>query len=62
MPAKVGYGKGVPMGADLSDGPKGKAPTWNQFGGGVWATDLGYSFKILVLYDTLLAPLGKPLA
>ena len=22
----------------------------------------GYSFKILVLYDTLLAPLGKPLA
>jgi hypothetical protein len=42
--------------------PKGKAPTWNQFGYGVWATDPGYSFKILVLYDTLLAPLGKPLA
>jgi hypothetical protein len=42
--------------------PKGKAPTWNQFGNGVWAIDPGYSFKILVLYDTLLAPLGKPLA
>jgi hypothetical protein len=28
MPAKVGYGKGVPMGADLSDAPKGKAPTF----------------------------------
>lgn len=42
--------------------PKGKAPTWNQFGGGVWATDLGYSFKVLVLYDLLLKTVGKPLA
>jgi hypothetical protein len=42
--------------------PKGKAPTWNQFGNGVWATDPGYSFKILVLYDTLLIRVGLPLA
>ena len=28
MPAKVGYTKGVPMGGDLSDAPKGKAPTF----------------------------------
>ena len=28
MPAKIGYTKGVPMGGDLSDAPKGKAPTF----------------------------------
>ena len=28
MPARVGYGKGVPMGGDLSDAPAGKAPTF----------------------------------
>jgi hypothetical protein len=28
MPAEVGYSKGVPMGGDLSDGPKGKSPTF----------------------------------
>ncbi len=28
MPAKVGYTKGVPMGGDLSDAPKGKSPTF----------------------------------
>jgi hypothetical protein len=28
MPARIGYGKGVPMGSDLSDAPKGKAPTF----------------------------------
>jgi hypothetical protein len=28
MPAKVGYTKGVPMGGDLTDAPKGKAPTF----------------------------------
>jgi hypothetical protein len=27
--------------------PKGKAPTWNQFGNGVWATDTNYAFKIV---------------
>ncbi|HEX9183743.1 MAG TPA: DUF3604 domain-containing protein [Burkholderiales bacterium] len=28
LPAQVGYAKGVPMGGDLSDAPKGKAPTF----------------------------------
>ena len=28
LPAKIGYTKGVPMGADLSNAPKGKAPTF----------------------------------
>jgi len=28
MPAAVGYAKGVPMGGDMSDGPKGKSPTF----------------------------------
>lgn len=27
--------------------PKGKAPTWNQFGSGVWATDPTYASKIV---------------
>jgi len=28
MPAAIGYTKGVPMGGDLSDAPKGKSPTF----------------------------------
>ncbi|MGZ9262506.1 MAG: DUF3604 domain-containing protein, partial [Candidatus Binatia bacterium] len=28
LPAKIGYTKGVPMGGDLTDAPKGKAPTF----------------------------------
>ena len=28
LPAKIGYTKGVPMGGDLSNAPKGKAPTF----------------------------------
>ena len=28
MPAAIGYAKGVPMGGDLSDAPKGKSPTF----------------------------------
>ena len=28
MPAKIGYTKGVPMGGDLTDAPKGKTPTF----------------------------------
>jgi hypothetical protein len=27
--------------------PKGKAPTWNQFGHGIWATDPTYASKIV---------------
>ena len=28
QPARIGYAKGVPMGGDLSDAPRGKAPTF----------------------------------
>jgi hypothetical protein len=28
MPAAIGYGKGVPMGGDMSNAPKGKSPTF----------------------------------
>jgi hypothetical protein len=28
LPAAIGYGKGVPMGGDLSNAPKGKSPTF----------------------------------
>ena len=28
LPARIGYTKGVPMGGDLSDAPKGKSPTF----------------------------------
>jgi hypothetical protein len=28
MPAAIGYAKGVPMGGDLTDAPKGKSPTF----------------------------------
>ena len=34
--------------------PKGKAPKWNQFGNGNWATDPAYAAKILNLYAQLL--------
>ncbi len=42
--------------------PKGKAPTWNQFGGGVWASDPTYASKILNLYTDLLGKYGLALA
>jgi hypothetical protein len=42
--------------------PKGKAPTWNQFGNGVWASDPTYAPKILDLYAKLLTKYGLTLA
>jgi hypothetical protein len=42
--------------------PKGKAPTWNQFGNGNWATDPNYWTKIRELYSDLLARYGLSLA
>lgn len=39
--------------------PKGKAPLWNQFGNGNWATDPDYAAKILNLYDQLLRSTGQ---
>lgn len=35
--------------------PKGKAPTWEQFGNGNWATDPTYASKVLGIYDQILA-------
>jgi hypothetical protein len=34
--------------------PKGKAPLWNNFGSGIWATDPTYATKLLNLYQKLL--------
>lgn len=35
--------------------PKGRAPTWNQFGNGNWATAPTYATTILTLYSELLS-------
>ncbi|HZP30946.1 MAG TPA: glucosaminidase domain-containing protein [Acidimicrobiia bacterium] len=35
--------------------PKGKAPSWKQFGNGNWATDTDYAAKIWNLYRDLLS-------
>ena len=35
--------------------PKGRAPTWNQFGNGNWATASTYANTILTLYTELLS-------
>ena len=34
--------------------PKGKAPTWDQFGNGIWATDPGYAAKVLGIYQQII--------
>ena len=34
--------------------PKGKAPTWEQFGNGIWATDPGYAAKVLGIHQQIL--------
>jgi hypothetical protein len=34
--------------------PKGKAPTWDRFGNGNWASDPQYGAKILALYTDML--------
>lgn len=33
--------------------PKGKAPTWEQFGNGIWATDPNYASKVLGVYGQI---------
>lgn len=35
--------------------PKGKAPTWEQFGNGNWATDPDYAGKVLGIYAQIVA-------
>jgi Mannosyl-glycoprotein endo-beta-N-acetylglucosaminidase len=42
--------------------PKGKAPSWNQFGNGVWATDPAYAGKVLGVYEKALTFSGLGLA
>jgi hypothetical protein len=34
--------------------PKGRAPTWEQFGGGVWATDPDYAGKVLRIRQEIM--------
>ena len=36
-------------------GGTGSAPTWRQMGGGKWASDGGYSGKVLGTYDKMIA-------
>jgi hypothetical protein len=38
--------------------PKGRAPYWEQYGNGNWATDPAYATKILGLYAQMLAHAG----
>jgi len=38
--------------------PKGRAPTWNEFGNGNWASSPTYSSSILALFTELLAFAG----
>ena len=40
--------------------PKGKAPTWEQFGNGIWATDPGYAAKVINIHNQILAFAGNP--
>ncbi|MCZ7528950.1 MAG: glucosaminidase domain-containing protein [Acidimicrobiia bacterium] len=37
---------------------QGAAPTWEDMGGGNWATDPGYAGKVLAVYNAMLASAG----
>ncbi len=37
---------------------KGAAPTWEEMGGGNWATDPSYAGKVLAVYNAMLASAG----
>jgi Mannosyl-glycoprotein endo-beta-N-acetylglucosaminidase len=50
--------EGDPLRAYLSFGGTGSAPTWRVMGGGKWATDPGYSSKVLGTYDKMIAVAG----
>jgi hypothetical protein len=41
--------------------PKGKAPLWNQFGNGTWASSPTYSTTVLNMYSRILAYYGQSL-
>jgi hypothetical protein len=42
--------------------PHGKAPNWNQFGNGIWATDPDYAAKVWNLYSSMLSYNHVPVA
>jgi septal ring factor EnvC (AmiA/AmiB activator) len=50
--------QGDPLRGYLSFGGTGDAPTWRVMGGGNWATDPGYSAKVLGTYDKMIAVAG----
>ena len=57
-PASVYWWGGDPMTAMnkyASFGGTGSAPTWRAMGGGKWASDGGYSGKVLGTYDKMIA-------
>ena len=39
--------------------PKGKAPTWEQFGNGIWASAPDYAVKVLGVYQQIVAFAGS---
>lgn len=42
--------------------PKGKAPLWNNFGNGIWATDPSYAAKVINIYQLMLNHNGLALS
>jgi hypothetical protein len=54
-PASPYWWSGDPERAYSSFGGRGSAPTWRQMGGGKWASDRGYSGKVLGTYDKMIA-------
>jgi len=57
-PASPYWWSGDPARAYSSFGGTGSAPTWRQMGGGKWASDPGYSSKVLGTYDKMIAAEG----
>jgi uncharacterized protein YlxW (UPF0749 family) len=53
-PSQYWWG-GDPARAYERFGGTGSAPTWRQMGGGKWASDGGYSSKVLGTYDKMIA-------
>jgi predicted nucleic acid-binding Zn-ribbon protein len=54
-PASPYWWSGDPERGYSSFGDTGSAPTWRQMGGGKWASDPGYSGKVLGTYDKMIA-------
>ena len=54
-PASPYWWTGDPARAYASFGDTGSAATWRQMGGGKWASDGGYSGKVLGTYDKMIA-------